>query len=320
MQAIRIFFRTACFVTLVSVVACTKQSAGPEVAELQDDERPDIVATNAFYYYNDVDAAWTFYRDTLGLETVVDYGFAKILRLAEASYLTVVQADAGMHSADEPKIVTLHLVTDELNRWHEYLAQQGKSIQLDDSADDISAANGFSIRDPEGYLLHFVRYNPHPAHAGHVAAFSRADPVQSNVSDVGEMRIRATMFSVFYSGVEQARTFFESLFAVESSSEMLGVPIYQMSDSGFVALEEYQGPALTSPGENGMTLSFLTSDVDAWFARASSWPGFELRTDEVLNEGDLVRVFVGYDPAGIFLEWDTFLEVPENRALLDYLP
>ena len=68
-----------------------------------------------------------------------------------------------------------------------------------------------------------------------------------------------------------------------------------------------------------MTLSFLTSDVDAWFSRASSWPGFELRTAEVLNEGGLVRVFVGYDPSGIFLEWDTFLEVPENRALLEYL-
>jgi hypothetical protein len=30
-------------------------------------------------------------------------------------------------------------------------------------------------------------------------------------------------------------------------------------------------------------------------------------------------VFVGYDPTGIFLEWDTFLDLPENRALLDHL-
>ena len=89
-----------------------------------DNNRPDIIATNAFYYYHDVEAAWIFYRDTLGLETVVDYGFAKILRLAESSYLTVVKADEGMHSADEPKNVTLHLVTDELNRWHEYAVQQ----------------------------------------------------------------------------------------------------------------------------------------------------------------------------------------------------
>ena len=96
-------------------------------------------------------------------------------------------------------------------------------------------------------------------------------------------------------------------------------PLYQLSGSGFVSLEEYAGQEPSAPGENGMTLSFLTSDVDAWFDRASAWPGFELRTAEVLSEGGLVNVFVGYDPTGVFLEWDTFLDVEENQALLYYL-
>ena len=94
-------------------------------AQPESGARPDIVATNAFYYSHDVAVAWTFYQDTLGFETVVDYGFAKILRIAETSYLTVVQADEGMHSADEPKIVTLHLVTDQLDLWHAYLTDLG---------------------------------------------------------------------------------------------------------------------------------------------------------------------------------------------------
>ncbi len=83
--------------------------------------------------------------------------------------------------------------------------------------------------------------------------------------------------------------------------------------------EKYSDDLPTSPGENGMTLSFLTTDVDAWFDRASAWPGFELRTPEVFDESGLVRVFVGYDPTGIFLEWDTFLDLPENDALLNHL-
>jgi hypothetical protein len=33
----------------------------------------------------------------------------------------------------------------------------------------------------------------------------------------------------------------------------------------------------------------------------------------------LVRVFVGYDPSGIFLEWDTFLDLPGNEELIKYL-
>jgi hypothetical protein len=38
-----------------------------------------------------------------------------------------------------------------------------------------------------------------------------------------------------------------------------------------------------------------------------------------LSDSGLVRVFVGYDPVGTFLEWDTFADVPENAALNGYL-
>ena len=281
--------------------------------------RPDIIATNAFYYYNDVDAAWRFYQDTLGFETVVDYGFAKILRIAESSYLTVVKADEGMHSADEPKTVTLHLVTDELNRWYDYAVKQG----LQTGYASLSAApppgNGFVINDPEGYPLRFTRYNPHPNHESYVESFAGANPVQSTAGDSGNMSVRTTAFTVYYASVENVRPFFESLFEVKPVGILDGVPIYQLAGSGFVALQDYGGPLPAAPGENGMTLSFLSTDVDAWFDRATSWPGFELRTPEVIDEGGLVRVFVGYDPAGVFLEWDTFLDLPENRALLEYL-
>jgi hypothetical protein len=33
-----------------------------------------------------------------------------------------------------------------------------------------------------------------------------------------------------------------------------------------------------------------------------------------------VRVYVGYDPENYFLEWDTFLDVPDNERLLTTLP
>ena len=133
------------------------------------------------------------------------------------------------------------------------------------------------------------------------------------------MSIRATAFSIFYDDANSVRSFFEKLFEVAPAGNLDGVPIYQLAGSGFVALQDYGDALPAAPGENGMTLSFLSTDVDAWFDRATSWPGFELRTPEVLNEGGFVRVFVGYDPTGVFLEWDTFLDVPENQALLEYL-
>ena len=310
----------AIFLSIVfSIAACSGEQADQVEVDVMKSKRPDIIATNAFYYYNDVDTAWRFYQDALGFETVVDYGFAKILRIAESSYLTVVKADEGMHSADEPKTVTLHFVTDELNRWYDHAVQQGLQTGHASLSAMSPPGNGFVISDPEGYALNFVRYNPHPNHDSYVESFANAIPVKSSVSDSGNMSVRATAFTAYYDQADDVRPFFESLLEVEPVGVLEGVPIYQLADSGFVALQDYPGELPAAPGENGMTLSFLSTDVDAWFDRATSWTGFELRTPEVLNEGGLVRVFVGYDPTGVFLEWDTFLDVAENQVLLEYL-
>ena len=305
--------------SVLCIAACSSDRNGQHIEDMAVGDRPDIIATNAFYYYEDVEAAWTFYSDTLGLETVVDYGFAKILRLAESSYLCVVDADEGMHSADEPKIVTLHLVTDELNRWHDYFLEQGMPIEYDGSGSEDIPFSSFVVLDPEGYRLRFARYNPHPGHSSYVESFSFADPVMSTAGPRGDMSIRATAFSVYYNSVDDVRSFFEGLFDIDSVGTLDGAPLYQLSRSGFFSLEQNTEQELSAPGEIGVTLSFFTSDVDAWFDRASARPGFELRTPEVIDESGRVRVFVGYDPTGVFLEWDTFLDLEDNRELLKYL-
>ena len=42
-------------------------------------------ASNVFLYYEDVEAAMTFYEEVLGLRVAADYGFAKIMRVAPKS-------------------------------------------------------------------------------------------------------------------------------------------------------------------------------------------------------------------------------------------
>lgn len=274
----------------------------------------DIVATNAFYYYSDVAAAWQFYRDILGLETVVDYGFAKIMRLAETSYLTLVAADSGMHTADEPKTVTLDLVTDELDAWYEHLRNAGARMHTQiDGRPQLE----FVVSDPEGYLLRFRRFNPHAKSASFVAEIAG---VTSLASSAGNFGIRAVIYTVYMSRLEAARAFYDGLFDRRPVARPYRGLVYQMAGSGFLGLVDGADDLHEATDENGVTISFLTTDVDGWFARARLWPGFELRTPEILNESDKVRVFVGYDPEGIFLEWDTFLDLDANARLLEYLP
>ncbi|MFT5501740.1 MAG: catechol 2,3-dioxygenase-like lactoylglutathione lyase family enzyme [Woeseiaceae bacterium] len=281
----------------------------------------DVIATNAFYYYADVEAAWDFYSKTLGLETVVDYGFAKILRLADTSYLTLVQADEGMHSVEEAKTVTLNIVTDTLTPWYEYLGMNNVPLHSEIDSSNQVQANSFVAVDPEGYFLKFIRYNPHPNHDSYTDAFAPLIPVISVAAASLNLNlsIRATVFSAYFDEGADVVGFYESLFALQPVGQLDGQPLYQLAGSGFLSLV-HGGDELHKPTtENGVTFSFLTTDVDAWFERATSWPGFELRTPEVLDEGGLVRVFVGYDPTGIFLEWDTFLDLEENALLMRHL-
>jgi len=312
----------AMFATGVLLVACTSEETEMPVTDSTQAIRPDIIATNAFYYYADVDAAWSFYRDTLALETVVDYGFAKIVRLADTSYLTLVQASEGMHSIDEPKTVTLNLVTDELNNWYQHLASNDVPMRVDLAEVDGVEPDSFVAIDPEGYFLKFVRYDPQPNSESFVAAFADVTPVISGIdTTTGQLSIRATAFSAYFENLDSTRPFYESLFGVTPSGQINGVDAYQFSSSGFLILVD-GADELHSPTEkNAVTLSFLTSDVDGWFERSTSWPGFELRTPEIINEGGgLVRVFVGYDPEGVFLEWDTFQDGPGNEEMIKYLP
>ena len=53
-------------------------------------------ASNLFLYYRDLNRATPFYRDTLGLELVADYQMARLFRVAEESYLILVDATNGM--------------------------------------------------------------------------------------------------------------------------------------------------------------------------------------------------------------------------------
>jgi len=94
---------------------------------------------------------------------VADYGFAKIVQVAPKSFITLVDAEQGMHGADEPKTAAIALVTDQLDEWWDYL--QTQNVNMRSAAYDPlpgRAHHGFVAIDTEGYFLEFERFNPRP--------------------------------------------------------------------------------------------------------------------------------------------------------------
>ncbi|GMR17602.1 MAG: hypothetical protein BMS9Abin32_743 [Gammaproteobacteria bacterium] len=302
--------RLALMVCYLSLAACGGQSGEVEEKVSTRPPAPDIIATNAFYYYNNVDDAWEFYRDVLGFETVVDYGFAKIMRIAQTSYLTLVAADSGMHSAEEPKTVVLRIVMT-----NEFSLPDVPGL-VDWVAVSRSGGEEVVLQDPEGYRIVFAKSNPDKSSNPYAAIIDNLRVMDSAVLGAG---IRAAIYSIYMQDLNTSQPFYEDLFGRTAEAWPGRGALFHIAGSGFLNLIDGGDYLHEATSESAVTISFFSTKVDAWYERARNTRGFELRTPEVISESDLVRVFVGYDPEGIFLEWDTFLDLQENAGLMKYL-
>ncbi len=319
------FYAVAGALLVGVLTGCGREEQAPPSAE-QDmttpvdlQAAPAIQASNAFYYYADVDAAWAFYRDVLGFETAADYGFAKIMRVAPASYLTLVNAADGMHSVDEPKSVTLAIVTEQVEGWYDYLTAQGVTMRGPYNYVEDRPHDGFVAIDPEGYLLEFERFNPHPENELLMPFLEGLRPLgPAGGTRPAELTVQSTVLWLYYADIPAAQAFYEELLDVDLMVDQGWAKVYPAGPTAFVGLVDGTRGLHTATTDKAVTVSFLTEDVDGWLARVKDL-GVELRTPEVLDEAERVRVFVAYDPEGYFLEWDTFLDVEGNERLMELL-
>ena len=277
----------------------------------------DIIANNVFFYYENLEQATRFYAETLGLEVVTDYDFAKILRVADTSFVTLVSSESGMHSTEEPKAVAIALITDELEAWYDYLVGQEVPMRGELQLGDGRPHDGFVAYDPEGYYLEFERFNPHAENEELIPVL---DDAESRYTDDGppELGFKATVLWMYYEDLAGAERFYEEVMGLTLIVDQGWAKIYRTSATGFIGLVDGEKGMHQATQDKAVTVSFLTTDVDAWFEHFEAQEQLEkleLRHHEVLDEG-FVRVFVGYDPENYFLEFDTFMEYEGNEALL----
>jgi len=303
--------------------------AGEETGEMVA-EVSEVLATNAFYYYRDLDTAWDFYTRILGFETVADYGFAKMLRVAPTSYLTLVDETEGMHNGDEPKSVTLAVVTEEVEAWWRYLEAQG--VTMRSPLGEVGTGrphDGFVAVDPEGYLLEFERFNPHAENTSLLPVLAqipalRLRPGQETAPGItstrpSELGVKATILWLYYRDLARIQAFYRDVFGGDIIVDQGWAKVFQTSPSGFLGFVDGERGLHSATEEKAVTVSFFTESLDGWWTHLQGVSEFSFRTPEVTSEGDFVKTFVGYDPEGYFLEWDSFQAVPVNETLLTRL-
>jgi len=278
-------------------------------------------ASNLFLYYRDLDRATAFYRDLLGLELVADYQMARIFRVAETSYLVLVDAIKGMHTATEPKTVALALLTDQLDEWHAYLATKGLAPRRPYSPRPGSAHDGFVIPDPEGYLLEFERFNQHPENERFVPLLKASRTLRAPGSTLpAGLGFKATITWLYYQDLPPMQTFYEEVLGLRQVVDQGWAKIYEGSPTGHVGLVDERRGMHRWTETKAVNVSFLVDDIAGWFDYVKARNLFPLRGPAVSDdELGRYRAFVGYDPEGYYMEFDRFLDHPMNANLMPYL-
>lgn len=321
------------FVTLC--LGCGGGEEGGEAVEgdqmiREGTNEPAILATNAFYYYADLERAWGFYTRVLGFRTVADFGFAKMLQVAPTSYLTLVDEARGMHSSLEPKSVTMALVTEEVEGWWDYLTKVG--VPMRSPLGEVGTGrphDGFVAVDPEGYLLEFERFNPHPENERLIPVLGRTEAIRlpgGTETAPGifstrpeELGVQATVLWLYYDDLESIEAFYTEALGGKVIVDQGWAKVFPVSPTGYIGFVDGQRGLHSATPEKAVTVSFFTAELEDWLEHMRGVGGFVLRTPEIDAEGGVVHTFVGYDPEGYFLEWDRFLEVPMNALLLNLL-
>ena len=277
-------------------------------------------ASNVFFYYEDVEAATTFYKEIMGLRVAADYGFAKIMQVAPKSFITLVDAKEGMHAADEPKTTAIALITDQLDEWWDYMQTQDVTMRSTEYKPEAGRAHhGFVAVDPEGYFLEFERFNEHPENVDLMPVLDEAMTLypEAGASNVPPgLGFKSTVIWFYYKDMDGVQGFYEDVMGFDLIVDQGWAKIYRVGPTGYFGLVDETLGMHNFTETKGVTMSFLTDDIDGWFDYLNSHDEVEMRHEAVVDESPY-RAFVAYDPEGYYLEWDVFNDVPENKSLLE---
>ena len=246
---------------------------------------------------------------------------ARILRVTQDSYLILVDATKGMHTADEPKSVALALLTDQLEEWHGYLGTKGFSPRAPLVVKPGRPHDGFVIEDPEGYLLEFERFNPHPENEDFVPLLRGATVVRAPGSTLPSgLGFKATVTWLYHKDLMAMQAFWEEAMGLRQVVDQGWAKVYQGSRTGYIGLVDERRGMNRWTATKAVNVSFLVDDLFGWFNYVKQHDAFPLRGPSVSDDdAGRYRAFVGYDPEGYFLEFDLFREHPLNQGLMPYL-
>ena len=137
-------------------------------------------------------------------------------------------------------------------------------------------------------------------------------------ADNQRLGIQANLVFFYYQDLARAQRFYEGTLGFERVLDYGFATIHKISRTSYIGLvDEKEGMHNTSEPKT-VTLAVVSDEVDGWYDYLKS-QGVEMRGPVSDATRHPTRGFVAYDPEGYFLEFETFLDHPQNAVLREYL-
>ena len=108
-----------------------------------------------WYYFDDLDEADDFFRNTLMLEAVLDEGWAKIYRVADTAFVGAVDATKSSRNPVVEHDSLFSLNIDDIEAWHAHIKASNMTDVTDIQDFPGAPVHTFFAKGPNGYHFEF---------------------------------------------------------------------------------------------------------------------------------------------------------------------
>jgi cyclophilin family peptidyl-prolyl cis-trans isomerase len=123
---------------------------------------------------------------------------------------------------------------------------------------------------------------------------------------------------LFYRDPAAAALFYGNILGLDKVREAAGTTLFKITPGSFLEVAPLAAAGPDGGAPKTATLSFVTDEVDGWFAYLKS-RGVAMRSELADSARHPTRGFVAADPEGHALEFERFLDDPRNYRLRDVL-
>jgi predicted enzyme related to lactoylglutathione lyase len=118
-----------------------------------------LEGTLTLFYYDDLERAFNFYRDVVGLDFVADFEYVKLFKVIDGALLGLVDGELGTHRTSPSKPVRLVVMVNDIESWFRRVKAGGVNTFEDEPfTGKKMKLKGFTFEDPEGYTVEMVQY------------------------------------------------------------------------------------------------------------------------------------------------------------------